>query len=394
MRQLKSIFRSILGAALVSLFAHSPLAAADEAKIGLFTPLTGASAVVGLDMQRGAQLAIERVNAGYTLPLKGGKTRRIGPGVLGKKVQLIVEDDESRAAAAMDAVRKLVSVNKVAVVIGEYSSGRTMPTGQWTNENNVVHISIGANSPKLRDIGPYFFSTIGLASLQGPQLVKLAKSEVGAKRVATFFPNNPYGVGVEIATCEAAPKLGVECVSKVRYEEQKTDYRPELRQLTAPNPDAVIFFAYGADAALILRQAYEMGLNAAEKWIGTEVSNWERDVSKTPQIAEGIRGIEHSVGGEFYKEEYADVYEKRFGERPLTVFGAYGYDTAMLAALAIDEAGSTDSSAIRKALFKVSKTFQGFTGDTTVDEDGMQVSEAYGTYIFKDGALRSYTPKR
>ena len=68
----------------------------------------------------------------------------------------------------MKAVRKLVNVDKVAIVIGEYSSGKTMPTGQWTNENKVVHISIGANSPKLRDIGPYFFSTIRLASLQGP----------------------------------------------------------------------------------------------------------------------------------------------------------------------------------------------------------------------------------
>ena len=75
------------------------------------------------------------------------------------------------------------------------------------------------------------------------------------------------------------------------------------------------------------------------------------------------------------------------------MFGAYGYDTAMLAALAIDEAGSTDSDAIRQALFEVSKTFQGLTGDTTVDEYGMQVSEAYGVFIYKDGVLRPYTPK-
>ncbi len=392
MRQLKLLFRSLLGAAVVSVLANSP-AAAGQVKIGQFTPLTGASAVVGLDMQRGAQLAIERVNAGYDVPLKGDKTRRIGPGLLGQPVQLIIEDDESRAAAAMDAVRKLVNVDKVAIVIGEYSSGKTLPTGQWTNENKVVHISIGANSPKLRDIGPYFFSTIGLASLQGPQLVKLAKSEVGAKTIATLFPNNPYGVGVEIATCEAAPKLGLECVAKIRYEEAKTDYKPELRQLMAPNPDAVIWFAYGAEAALVLRQAYEMGIKTAEKWIGTEVSNWELEVKDTPEIAEGLRGIEHSVGGEFYENEYAKPYKERFGEPPLTVFGAYGYDTAMLAALAIDEAGSTDSDAIRQALFEVSKTFQGFTGDTTMDEDGMQVSEAYGVFIYKDGALRQYTPK-
>ena len=392
MIQFKSILRFILGAVIFSVYAPLTLAAKHDAqvKIGLFTPLSGASAIVGLDMQQGAQLAIERINAGYKVPLKDGKTQSIGPGLMGKPVDLIVEDDESRAAAAMDAVRKMVNVDKVAVIIGEYSSGRTMPTGQWTNENKVVHISIGANSPKLRDIGPYFFSAIGLASLQGPQLVKLAKDEVNAKTIATFFPNNPYGVGIEIAICEAAAKQGMKCVAKVRYEEQKTDYRPELRQLSAPKPDAVTFFAYGTEAALILRQAYEMGLDASENWFGTEVSSWEQDVKKTPVIAEGIRGIEHSVGGDFYDKEYAQAYEKRFGKPPLTVFGAYAYDAAMLAALAINKAGSTDSDAIRQALFEVSKTYSGFTGDTTVDKDGMQISEDYGTFVFKDGALRPY----
>lgn len=395
MIQLRFRLPQVLGAvaALALAFGSLSAGAQEPVKIGLFTPLTGASSVVGLDMQRGVQLAIERVNAGYKVPQKDNTTREIGPGLLGGDVQLIVEDDESRPAAAMDAVRKLVNVDRVAVVLGEYSSGRTLPTGQFTNENRVVHISIGANSPRLREIGPYFFNAIGLASLQGPRLVELAKSEVDAKTIATLFPNNPYGVGVEIATCEAASQMGVECVAKVRYEEQKTDYRPELRQLTAPNPEAVVFFAYGADAALIMRQAYELGLNAADKWIGTEVSNWEQDVKDVPQVAEGIRGIEHDVGGDFYETEYSAAYRERFGEAPLTAFGAFGYDAAMLAALAIEQAGSTESDAIRQALVEVSKTYKGLTGDLTLDEDGMRVNQDYGTFIFKDGALRPYTPK-
>ncbi|MFQ5973019.1 MAG: ABC transporter substrate-binding protein [Alphaproteobacteria bacterium] len=395
MRKLKFLLGSLLAAAVASTLSFSPLMAQEEVKLGLFTPLTGASSVVGLDMQRGVQLAIERVNAGYDVPLKGGNTRAVGPGVLGGKlVKLIIEDDESRAAAAMDAVRKLVEVDNVAIVLGEYSSGRTLPTGQFTNENKVVHISIGANSPMLREVGPYFFDIIGLASLQGEPLVKLAQSEVGAKTVATLFPNNPFGVGVEIATCEAAEEMGLECVSKVRYEEQKTDYRPELRQLTAPDPDAVIFFAYGAEAALVLRQAFEMGLATADEWIGTEVSNWGAEVAATPEIAEGIRGIEHNVGGDFYDNEYAKAYEERFGEPPLTAFGAYGYDSGILAALAIEEAGSTDSDAIRQALFRVAGEYRGLTGDTSVDEDGMQLSEDYEIYIYKDGKHLPYTPKQ
>ena len=176
------------------------------------------------------------------------------------------------------------------------------------------------------------------------------------------------------------------------YEEQKTDYRPELTQLTAPNPDAVIFFAYGADATLILRQAYELNLKAGDKWIGTEVSNWEQDVKDAPQVAEGIRGIEHAVGGDFYDSAYATPYKDKYGEAPTTAFGAFAYDAAMLTALAINQAGSTDTDAIRAALLDVSKNYKGLTGDLTFDQDGMRVSQEYGTFIFHDGALRPYTP--
>ena len=379
-------------AAVAAVAFGASTAGAEEVKIGQITPLTGASSVVGLDMQRGVEIAIDRVNAGYGIPQKDGGPVTVGPGLLGSPVKLIVEDDESRPPAAMDAVRKLVDTDHVPVVLGEYSSGRTQPTGQFTNENKVIQIGTGANAPTLRDVGPYFFDAIGLATAEGPALVKLAKQVTGAKTIATLFPNNPYGVGVAQATCDAAPAEDVKCVSRVLYEEQKTDYRPELTQLTAPNPDAVIFFAYGADATLILRQAYELNLKAGDKWIGTEVSNWEQDVKDAPQVAEGIRGIEHAVGGDFYDSEYVTPYKDKYGEAPTTAFGAFAYDAAMLTALAINKAGSTDTDKIRAALLEVSKNYKGLTGDLTFDQDGMRVNQTYGTFIFHDGALRPYTP--
>ncbi len=384
---------SAFGALTAVAVAFGAPTAEAQVKLGMITPLTGASSVVGLDMQRGAELALQRINFGYAVPQTlGDPPRTIGPGLLGGDVELIVEDDESRPAAAMDAVRKLVNTDQVPVVIGEYSSGRTLPTGQFTNENGVIQISTGANSPTLRDIGPYFVSAIGLATAQGPVLVDLAQKVIGAKTIATLFPNNPYGVGVEIATCEAAAAMGAECVAKVRYEEQKTDYRPELRQLTAPDPDAVIFFAYGADATLIFRQAYELGLNAGEKWIGTEVSNWEADVADAPQTAEGVRGIEHAVGGDFYDSEYASAYEVKYGEPPLSAFGAFAYDATILTALAIDAAGSAEPDAIRPAILEASKTYRALTGDMSMDEDGMRTSQEYGYFIYEDGKLQPFTP--
>lgn len=383
----------LTGTAILALALSAGAANAQEGvKIGLFTPLSGASSVVGLDMQRGVQLAIDRINAGYEVPMLDGTTMMVGPGLLGGPITLIVEDDESRPPAALDAARKLVDVDEVAVVLGEYSSGRTLPVGQFTNESGVPHISIGANAEALRDVGPYFFDAIGLAGLQGPQLVQMAVDLAGAETIGTFFPNNPYGVGVEIATCEAAAAMGLTCVSTIRYEEQKTDYRPELNQLMAPEPDAVVFFAYGADATLILRQAYELELDTAGTWFGAEVSNWTADVAEIPQVAEGIRGVEHAVAGPFYEEQYLQPYIDAFGEEPLTAFGAFGYDAAMLAALAIAEAGSTDGDAIRDAIMSVSTQYMGITGNLSFDEDGMRLYQEYGTFIYTNGGLEPYTP--
>lgn len=378
-------------AALVMGLTLHPANAQQSVKIGQFTPLTGTSSVVGVDMMRGVEMALDAVNAGLEVPMTDGSSSKLGPGLLGAPLVRIVEDAESRPQAAMDAVRKLVTVDKVAVVLGEYSSGRTLPTGQYTNENGVPHIGIGANSPLLRDVGPNFFSVIGLADLQGPKLVAMARSEVSAKRIATLLPNNAWGVGAEVATCKAAIAAGLTC-TPVRYEEQKTDYRAELRQVAASQPDAVIFFAYGADAILILRQAYEAGVDTAGTWLGFEISNWASDVAPTPQIGEGIRGLEHAVAGERYENDYAAPYRARYGEEPTTVFGAFAYDAAMIAALAIQKADTIEHARIRDAIREVAPTYRGITGDITFDADGMRTVQEYGTFIYQDGEMKPYTP--
>ena len=156
----------------------------------------------------------------------------------------------------------------------------------------------------------------------------------------------------------------------------------------------MLFFAYGADAALILRQSYELGLDAAGRWFGTEVSNWEHEVKDAPQVAKGIRGIEHDVGGEFYDSQYAKAYTKAFGKPPLTAFGAFAYDAAMLAALAVTEAGNDRSpTPSARRCSKVSQTYRGITGNLALDDDGMRKEQDYGTFIYKDKGLVPYTPK-
>ncbi|MGH7015277.1 MAG: ABC transporter substrate-binding protein [Stellaceae bacterium] len=390
--------RRWLGAAAIAALGWAAtLSGANAAGVdlGMFTSLTGASAVVGQDMQRGAQLAVDQINAGYAVPMKDGSTVKLGPGLLGGPVTLSVEDSQSDPKAAMDAVRKLVEVDKVPVVLGEYSSGLTLPTGQYTNKNKIVQISIGANSPMLRDIGPYFFDMIALNNVEGPPMVDIAVRDLKAKTFATMVPNNPYGVGLEQALCDAAKTSGGSCAVSVRYESNQTDYRAQLQQIAGANPDAVFFFAYGSDATLLLKQASELGMTPGKNWFGPEMSNWSNEVTANPdiaKIADGIRGIDFSVGGNFYDKTYAAPFKAKFGADPATDFGGFAYDATMVAALAINAANSADPTAIQKQVINMANKYKGVTGDKSMDKDGMQVNATLVDEIYKDGKLQPYTP--
>jgi branched-chain amino acid transport system substrate-binding protein len=351
---------------IISIGLLSSAVAKEPVVIGSISPLTGTNAVQGNDMKNGEQLALEEVNA--------------AGGVLGRPLKILFEDTESRPKGGIDAVHKLVEVNKVPAIVGAYSSGISVPTGEYTNAQKVVQISVASTSPALRKIGPYFFNAIGLDEVIGTELAKFAMEDSGAKRFASITVNNPFGIGIEIWTKAYVEQQGGEVVTLVRYDERKPDYRAEIERLFSKKPDAIFFTAYGTESKLILKQAYEMGLSPPKGWWADYLTMWVNEV--IPETADGIKGLECGIGFGKY-DHYRDAYVKRFGKEPMTAFGAYGYDAVWLVALAINFANSTKSDDIRKALPPVSKIYYGATGDKSFDKDGMQVNENYVRYITK-----------
>jgi len=336
--------------------------AAEPVIIGSISPLTGTNAVQGLDMKRGEQMALEEINA--------------AGGICGRPLKIIWEDTESSAKGGMDAVHKLVEINKVPLIVGAYSSGISLPTGQWTNSKKVIQIAEASTSPKLRDIGPYFFNIIGLDEVMGTML-------------ASITVNNPFGIGIEIWTKKTIDMAGKIWLEAVRYDEKKTDYRAELERLFAKKPEVVFFTAYGTESKLILKQAYEMGLKPSKGWYADYPTMWSNEV--IPVSAQGIKGLECGATGGARLAEYQTAYQKRYGKQAKqTAFGAYAYDATWIAALALSMAGSTDTDKIAKALHIVSKIYNGVTGDKSFDKDGMQVTDYYQRMVYQGGKLIPY----
>ena len=345
-----------------------------EVVIGSICPLTGTNAIQGQDMKRGEQLALNEINA--------------AGGICGKPLRIIWEDTESSAKGGMAAVHKLVEINKVPVILGAYSSGVSLPTGQWTNSKKVIQISEASTSPKLRGIGPYFFNAIGLDEVMGTKLAEFAL-ESGAQTFASITVNNPFGIGIEIWTKKTVEKAGKKWLVGVRYDEKKSDYRAELQRVFSKNPDVVFFTAYGTESKLILKQAYEMGLKPRIAWYADYMTMWSNEV--IPETAEGIRGLVIGPSGGTRFKEYHKAYKQRFGaDAKQTAFGAYAYDATWLAALALNMSGCTNTDAIAQALHAVSRIYKGVTGDKTFDKDGMQVTDYYQRMVYKGGKLLPY----
>lgn len=360
---------------LASLSIGLPLAllapaalAQDGIQMGAVLSLTGANATVGEDVRRAVTLAQDQVNA------KGG--------VLGRKFTVVIEDSGGNATTALNAARKLASVDKVPVVIGEYSSGITLPMAQYLVKEGVTHINIASTSVKIRDLGATSFNLIGLENL-GNKFSAADAWALGYRKVAMFAPNNAYGQGVSHGFKEEFEKLGGKVVSEVLYTQGQSTYRRELQQMARSEPDAYVYTAYGQESAVLNREAFELGLRA-KPFYAILLS---MSLSDTPaDIAKGQLGMEvGSVQGEAGKA-YADAFAARYKEGMKTSYTGYAYDAVMMTAAAIERAKSTEPAAVQAALKEVGKGYVGVTGPITFDADRQRIDPPYARLKF-DGKV-------
>lgn len=350
-----------------------PAAAGAEAvkgavNIGAVLPLTGGSASIGEDQRRGIELAVEKINQ--------------DGGVLGKKFNVIVEDSAGAANSAIDAAKKLTTVDKVSAVMGEYSSGVTVPLGQYLQGVGVVHMNVGSSSPEIANIGDKSFSVIGLDTIAS----KFAADELKARGFATaaiMVPNNSYGEGIVQPFTDAFAADGGTVTETVLYTEGQTSYRAELERIAKSKPDVVLYSAYGQDSSVINQQAFEGGMQETP-WFGIYLTMCTSD--SAPETVENQIGMDvNYVGpdGAAYQDAYAAKYDEEFA----STFSGYTYDGTMMLAKAIEQAGSTDADKIAAALDEIGQHYTGATGDITFDDANQRSEQPYLVLKYSGGKV-------
>ena len=376
MKRLIKLAATVVMASMVGTAA----VAQEPAEIGVLIPLSGSNATNGAKTLAGINAALAEVN-------------ELGGVLGGRELKLIIEDTEAKPQPAIEAVRKLIDVNDVPLVLGDISSGTTIPTGKYTVSKGRNQITIAATAQAQRDIGNGLFTMLATNDILGVEMAKFVAEDAKPTKVALVYMNDPFGVGMARATEGGFKDLGIEIVADLALEPAKTDYRAELQRLVRAQPDAVVAVAFGDTASVIRKQSFELGVmdRINRNWYQSYVS---AGTSKCiPEVCEGLKGLDiDAEPGTRFDSILASIKETTGKDVELDWFTSVGYDAVWVAALSINLANSMDPDAIQKAIPKAMEIYRGVTkSDFSVDEDGIQISQRYGRRIYKDGALTSYT---
>ncbi len=346
---------ALVVACAASLAAPSARAAADPIKIGQYGAFSGKEAAFGLSARKGAILAFEEANA--------------GGGVLGRKLELVTEDNQSKAGESATIAKKFVSRDKVIAVLGGNPSTNSLEAAPILQNARIPMIAISSTNPRVTEMGSYIFRVCFIDPFQGAVLAKFARDTLHAKRAAILTSvNNPYSVGISKVFREKFTAAGGVIAIEQKHSEGDKDFRAQLTAIKAANPDVIFHSSNYTEGALICIQARQLGFTGP--LFGGDA--WE-----APQLIE-IGGA--AVEGTYYSthaspdstapemQNFIKKFRARWdGETPDSI-AALGYDAAALLFASLKRAGTTESAKLREAI-ATTRNFSGVTGRITIDQD-------------------------
>lgn len=325
----------------------------DVILIGEFASLTGKEATFGISSHEGTVLAIEQLNA--------------SGGVNGKQLQLLTEDDQSKAGEAATVVNKLISKDGVVAILGEVASSRSLEAAPIAQQNKTPMISPSSTNPKVTETGDFIFRVCFIDPFQGTVMANFALNTLKAKKVAVFTDvKSDYSKGLARFFNEGFTKNGGLVISELSYNGGDKDFKAQLTEIKSANPDALFVPGYYTDAALICIQARQLGLNVpifgGDGWESSKLIEIGQDAVEGTYFSTHYSPDAGSPKG----QAFVDAYKKRFNNKSPDAMAALGYDSAMILADAIKRAGGTDGNAVRDAL-AVTKDFDAVTGKITIN---------------------------
>ena len=347
-----------------------------QVRIGVVAPLSGASAHMGKDIENGARMAIDDLNA-------------TGPQIGGRSVQFVlqVEDDAADPKQGTAVAQKLVDA-EVAGVVGHLNSGTSVPASRIYAAAGIPQITPAATTPLYTRQGfQTAFRLVANDNKIGEVLCRYAVHTLKARRIAVIDDRTAFGQGLADAFLKGVRAQGTaaDAVSRQYTNDRATDFNAILTQIKARQPDLIFFGGMDAVAGPMLKQMKSLGMNL--RFLSGDGICSERlpqlagdalaDNQLTCAVAGGVTG-NYDVG---YRA-FVDRYQQRY-KLPLQTYAPYAYDAVMLLAKSMQAAGTAVPKQYLPELAKIK--YQGVTGAIGFDRYGDLANPAVTLYTYRGG---------
>ena len=342
-------------AGVLALAASASLAfAADPIKIGVDGPFTGGSSSMGVSMRDGVRLAVDEIN-------KSG-------GVLGRPIQLVERDDESKNERGVQIAQELINKEKVVAVVGYINTGVALASERFFQEAKIPvmnNVATGSIVTHQFDNQPenYVFRNSANDSIQAPMIVEEAITRRGFKKPAILADSTNYGqLGREDLEKALALK-GVKAVAVEKFNIKDVDMTAQLLKAKEAGADVVLTYGIGPELAQIANGMTKLG------WKVPMVGSWTLSMANYIDNA-GPGGEGARMPQTFIQEpttpkrqsfivNYLKTFNPKNSRIDSPVSAAQGYDSVYLLAAAIKQAGSTDGPKVKAALEDLKTPIEG-----------------------------------
>jgi len=351
--------------------------AADTIRIAVPVALTGQAAGYGDNVKAGVTMKVDEINA------KGG--------INGKKIEPVFFDDQCDPKEAATVATKIVGDDTLVAVLGHVCSGAHLAGLPNYVRVGIPALAATATSSSItgKGVDPngknWSFRDVYNDNFQGSFLADYVSKVLGLKKVALFYANSDYGLGLRDAFTKEAKAIGLTVIEPEAYKEGSTDFTPQLTKIKAENPQGIFIAGYYAEGALIADQAKKLGMDIPKFGAdGLDNADYIRlggpgtdDTYLTAPFLAEAAGPEGKAFAEAFKAKY---------HRDSDWMSANAYDAAGILIDAIAKAGP-DRAKIRDYLASMDskdKAYKGITGLTYFDAKGDTVKPAF-VKVVKDG---------
>ncbi len=356
-------------------------------KIGINAPMTGDIPKVGEGSKFAGEMWLEDIKAAGGLEVGGKKY----------PVELVIEDNESKAESAVKVNTKMITEDEVLFLVGPQSSKQAIPAGEVANNYKTPMISPWSTNPDTTKDRPFVFRGCFLDPFQGPVLANFIKEEFGFSKAAVLYDvASDYPKGLAEFFKEAWEKVNGpgSVVAFESFTTKDADFSSQLTKIIKSGAEVLFTPQYYNEVALIVQQAHELGWN--KPIVGSDSWGSAETVELCGKDCYGLFFSTHyaAAGAKGATKAFIDRYNKKHGYVPDDV-AALTWDALGLVQASIQSCGKItgnvekDRQCIRDAMAKI-KEYDGITGKMTFTEDGDPIKCAVIVRISDKGEYEFY----